>query len=60
MAEQRLISSMFSRISREEQNASVAKDLLNNTSKLIGFHHNFPNFRHLTGVILEILGTNLL
>jgi hypothetical protein len=37
MAEQRLISSMFSRINR-----------------------NFPNFRHLTSVILAILGTNLL
>jgi hypothetical protein len=34
MAEQRLISSMFSRIS------------------------SFPNFRHLTGVILEFLGKN--
>jgi hypothetical protein len=41
MAKQRLIFSMFSRISREEKNASVAKDLLNNTSKLFGFYHNF-------------------
>jgi hypothetical protein len=60
MAKQRLISSIFSRISRKEQSASVAKDMLNNISKLFGFNRNFPNFRYLTNIILEILGTNLL
>jgi hypothetical protein len=60
MVEQRLISSIFSRISKEEKSASIARDLLNNTSKLFDFYYNFPNFKHLTGVILEILGSNLL
>jgi hypothetical protein len=75
---------MFSRINREEQNASVAKNLqvLEGTlkmerveahvnppkrlvehpkkSKLSSFYHYFPNFRHLIGVIFEILSKNLL
>jgi hypothetical protein len=49
MAEQRLISSMF-----------FSKKLLNSTFKLSSFYRNFSNFRHLTDVILEILGSNLL
>jgi hypothetical protein len=54
MAEQRLISSMFLRIGREEQSTNVAKYLLINISKLFGFYHNFPNFKHLIGIILDI------
>jgi hypothetical protein len=46
MAKQRRISSIFSRINREEQSASVAKDLL-----------NIPLNCLVSIVISQILGT---